>query len=85
MTKQPSRAGDARFPWIDLRRSRNDGDATEVSCPLSSAPGMTEAGRSRSHERRRHLPENDLSVNGEVSSGDNRGSRILMKPKPVCS
>jgi hypothetical protein len=32
-----------------------------------------------------HLPENDSSVNGEVSSGDRRGSRILMKPKPVAS
>ena len=32
-----------------------------------------------------HLPENDSSVNGEVSIGDNRGSRILMKPKPVDS
>jgi hypothetical protein len=33
----------------------------------------------------RHFPENDSSVNGEVSIGDSRGSRILMKPKPVVS
>ena len=29
------------------------------------------------------MPENDSSVNGEVSIGDRRGSRILMKPNPV--
>ena len=39
----------------------------------------------REKRRRSHLPENDLSLNGEVSIGDNRGSRILMKPKPVAS
>jgi maleate isomerase len=33
----------------------------------------------------RHLPVNDSSLNGEVSIGDNRGSRILMKPTPVAS
>ena len=33
----------------------------------------------------RHLPENDSSLNGEVSIGDNLGTLILMKPKPVAS
>ena len=30
-------------------------------------------------------PENDSSLNGDVSMGDNFGSLILMKPKPVAS
>jgi hypothetical protein len=30
-------------------------------------------------------PENDSSLNGDVSRGDNFGSLILMKPKPVAS
>ena len=32
-----------------------------------------------------HLPLNDSSLNGDVSMGDNRGTLIFMKPKPVAS
>ena len=50
----------------------------EPSSPASSRhllPRMTTS----------YLPVNNSSLNGEVSIGDNRGSRILMKPKPVAS
>jgi hypothetical protein len=30
-------------------------------------------------------PENDSSLNGDVSMGDNTGSLIFIKPKPVAS
>ena len=33
----------------------------------------------------RHLPEKDSSLNGDVSMGDNLGSLIFIKPKPVAS
>ena len=33
----------------------------------------------------RHLPGNDSSLNGDVSMGDNLGTLIFMKPKPVDS
>jgi hypothetical protein len=31
------------------------------------------------------LPVNDSSLNGDVSMGDNRGTLIFIKPKPVAS
>ena len=33
----------------------------------------------------RHFPWNDSSLNGDVSMGDNRGTLIFIKPKPVAS
>ncbi len=44
-----------------------------------------EGSRGPARTPRRHLPENDSSLNGEVSIGDNLGTRIWMKPTPLAS
>ena len=49
--------------------------------PLTSGDGA----RVNESMENSQWPENDSSLNGDVSMGDNVGSLIFMKPKPVAS
>jgi hypothetical protein len=56
------------------------GSNTLTPAPLPSGEGFGHEAIENSQ-----WPENDSSLNGDVSMGDNFGSLILMKPKPVAS
>ena len=52
----------------------------------SSGDGApTGEGFRREAKENSQWPENDLSLNGDVSMGDSLGSLIVIKPKPVAS
>lgn len=58
---------------------RASGDSIE----WPKASGRRGPSRGPARTPQRHLPENDSSLNGEVSIGDSLGTRIWMKPTPL--
>jgi hypothetical protein len=59
------------------------GGRSAMSVPTATAP--TGEGFGREAKENSQWPENDSSLNGDVSMGDSVGSLILIKPKPVAS